>query len=618
MKAIRVLFRCQLDANCLTFFAAFGAVLLQEYTEAAALAFLFSISEWLEFRATARARNALSHVVNLRPERANLINSDTNRSVMVPAASVAVGSMVSVRTGDKIPCDGVVVEGTSIVDESSLTGESRPVRKSTNDIVSGGTINVGMTHLVVKTTTTVENSAVARLIRLVEEAQTNRSPTETMIDGFAKRYTPIIVLIAISMCSFPWFFGREVGLTWTKHGLILIVVACPCALIISTPVTYVAGLAASAQNGVIVKGGAHLESLAQVKAIAFDKTGTLTQGRFTVVHLDNLSEKISRETLLEYIVEAEAASSHPIAAALVLAARREGISMDKKTMSKNHTLLEGEGVVVTVNEKKVHVGNKRLFERLGLLSQLSEDVLKQIEEWASSGTVGFISVEEFGIVGAYCVADSVRSEAKHVVDQIQKLGIDVMMLTGDSESSAIDVGEKVGLKPEQILSSLLPKEKLDFIVSMKEIRSTNSHSSITSLQQRELILMCGDGVNDAPALAIADVGVAMGAGAALSMETSDITLMDSDLKKLYDLLKLGKRVRRTIIENILFSLMSKFVVVIFIFLGKATFWAAIGSDVGAMLIVTMNGMKLLPKPNKKVNFVNQRESCAESTEEGCP
>jgi len=525
--------------------------------------------------------------------------------------------MVFVRTGDKIPCDGVVVEGTSILDESSLTGESRPVRKSTHDNVSGGTINVGMTHLVVKTTATVENSAVARLIRLVEEAQTNRSQTETMIDEFAKRYTPIIVLIAISMCTIPWFFGKETGMTWTNNGLILIVVACPCALIISTPVTYVAGLAASAQNGVIVKGGAHLESLAQVKTIAFDKTGTLTQGRFIVVHLDKLSENISRETLLEYIVEAETPSSHPIAAALLSAVRREGISVQNKTMSKNHTLLEGEGVVVTVNEKNVHVGNRRLFERLGLLSQLSDKILKQTEEWASSGTVGFVSVEGLGIVGAYCVADSVRSEAKHVVDQILALGINVRMLTGDSESSAFGIGEQVGLKPEQISSCLLPKEKLDLVMSMKENVNSKPISFINPFKQRELVLMCGDGVNDAPALAIADVGVAMGAGAALSMETSDITLMDSNLNKLYDLLNLGKRVKRTIMENIVFSVVAKSVVVVFTLLGKATLWMAIASDVGAMLIVTLNGMKILPKRSKTVNFAKQREGRAENIEEGC-
>jgi Cd2+/Zn2+-exporting ATPase len=241
------------------FTAAAGALALQDFTEAGAVAFLFSISEWLEVRATTRARNALSDIVHLRPDKANLIHPFTKEVMLVPASAVPVGALVFVRTGDKIPCDGVVMEGNSTVDESSLTGESRPVRKGPHDVVSGGTINSGNTQLVVRTTSTADNSAVARLIRLVEEAQANRSPTEKLVDEFAKRYTPIVILAAILMCSIPWAFGHEIGRQWARNGLVLIVVACPCALIISTPVTYVAALAATAQRGVLIKGGAHLE-----------------------------------------------------------------------------------------------------------------------------------------------------------------------------------------------------------------------------------------------------------------------------------------------------------------------------------------------------------------------
>lgn len=367
-----------------------------------------------------------------------------------------------------------------------------------------------MTQLVVKTTATVDNSSVARLIRLVEEAQANRSQTETMIEEIVKRYTPLVLLIAISMCTIPWSFGKETGLFWTKNGLITIVIACPCALIISTPVTYVAGLAACAQNGLIVKGGAYLEALAQVKNIAFDKTGTLTQGRFAVIHLDLLSEKISRKTLLEYIAVAETSSSHPIATALVAAARNEGVTIDKDLKSENHTLLEGEGVMVTVNGKKVHVGNVRLFERLGLISSVSDETVMRTEQWASYGTVGYISVEEIGIVGVYCVADSVRPEAKDTIDEIKKLGIGVVMLTGDARSSALGIGKQIGISAESVVSELLPKEKLDFIADIKG--GEKSGSILNPCKRRQLVLMCGDGVNDAPALATADVGVAMGEG----------------------------------------------------------------------------------------------------------
>ena len=259
MKAISTLRRLQFDTNCMMLFATAGAICLQEYTEAAAVAFLFSLSEWLESLSTSRARNALSSIAKLRPERARIRDKTSNSFYIVPASSVAIGSIVSVPTGDKVPCDGVVIDGISTMDESSLTGESRPVKKSIGDTVSGGTINSGRSQLLVKTTSLADDSAVARLIALVENAQINRSPTEMMIDEVAKRYTPIVVLTALSMCTFPWLVSPEVGQAWTKIGLITIVIACPCALIISTPVTYVAGIAAAAQRGIVVKGGVHLE-----------------------------------------------------------------------------------------------------------------------------------------------------------------------------------------------------------------------------------------------------------------------------------------------------------------------------------------------------------------------
>lgn len=564
-------------------FAALGAVALREYTEAAAVAFLFSISEWLETLATARARNALAEIVALRPERANLVDSRSTETatIMVPASSVQVGAIVSVRTGDKIPCDGIVIEGQSIVDESSLTGESVPVSKKPGDSVSGGTLNIGLTQLLVRTTATTENSAVSQLIQLVEEAQANRSPTERMIDEFAKRYTPLIVLIALSMCTIPWAWGPEVGKYWCKNGLITIVIACPCALIISTPVTYVAGLAATAQVGVIVKGGAHLETLGMVKHIAFDKTGTLTQGKFSVLHLELLSKHITRESLLRYIAIAESNFPHPIAMSLVQAARNEGVLLPKNVEASNHTILEGEGIRSTIDGKTIHIGNLRLFHRLDLVCTLSYEHSEMVNQWESLGTVGYVSVEGVGIVGAYCVADQVRPEAQDVISKIKKLGVDVTMLTGDTEKSALAVGLKVGLSPESIKSQLYPEEKLHIVERLRQDVFMENSKMCT---RRKCVLMCGDGVNDAPALATADIGVAMAGGAALSLETSDVTLMDSNLDKLYYCLTMGKKVNRTVLENIIFSFVSKMVVLVFTFRGQASLWAAIGSDIGAMLI----------------------------------
>lgn len=604
MKAFRTMRRFQFDANCMMLFAALGAVALQEFTEAAAVTFLFSISEALESRATARARNALSAIVSLRPDRANLINPITKETVIVPAAAVGVGAIVSVRTGDKIPCDGVVIEGYSTVDESSLTGESRPVRKGPKDVVSGGTINSGTTQLLVKTTATVDNSAVARLIRLVEEAQANRSDTEKIVDAFAKRYTPLVVLTALCMCTIPWAWGNEVGKEWTYIGLITIVVACPCALIISTPVTYVAGLAATAQKGVIIKGGAHLEALGRVERICFDKTGTLTEGKFALLHLKTIEGRRTRKEVLECLALMEAPSSHPLAAALVNAASNEGVSLPKDVSVLNHSILNGEGVTASVDGLQVYVGNTRLFQRLGLYETLPDKDKATVEEWAmAAGTVGFISIEGDGIVGCYSVADAVRQESSSVVRSLRNLKIDVNMLTGDGKDAALAIGSQVGLPAENIFSELLPEDKLDLVARMKE--EAIQRKSLFGLKRktRSNVLMCGDGVNDAPALALADVGVAMGAGAALAMETSDITLMDSNLDKLLFSIRTGKRVLRTIMENVIFSLVAKAVVMGFTFAGKSSLWAAIATDVGAMLIVTLNGMKLLPS-NKKINMMS--------------
>jgi len=594
-KALRTLRRCHFDVNCMMLFAVLGALPLQEYTESAAVCFLFSISEALESRATARARNALSAIVCLRPEHANVINPYTKAIVVLPASVVAVGSLVSVRTGDKIPCDGVVVEGKSHVDESTLTGESRPISKSKGSMVSGGTINCGSTQLVVKTTATSDSSAVSRLIRLVEEAQSNRSETEKMVDTFAKIYTPFVVLAAFCMCTIPWAFGTDAGLFWSKNALVTIVIACPCALIISTPVTYVAGLTAAAQRGVIVKGGQHLESLGRTKAIAFDKTGTLSEGIFQLLEFREIGDR-SRREVLEYLALMEAPASHPLSEAIVKGAVNEGVSVPKHMDLKDHTLLPGEGIKAVVNGKVVHVGNKKLFQRIGLYDKLPIEHAALVNEWANNGvTTGFISIAGEGIVGSYCVADKIRAESKDVLQDLKKLGIEITMLTGDQRQAALGIANQIGIDHDFVKSELLPEDKLSAIEN--EIDASRERDRCW--RANRAVMMVGDGVNDAPALALADVSVAMGEGAALAMETSDVTLMDSDLRKLYYIIHMGKRVIRTIAVNIVFSLLVKGVVGGFMLAGRGSLWAAIASDVGAMLIVTLNGMRLLPSSKKK-------------------
>ena len=611
-KAWRTLRRCQFDANCMMVVAAMGALALGEFDEAASVAFLFAVSEYLEAKATFRARKALGAIVSLRPDHANVLHPVTNEVVVVPAEQVPIGSLIRVRTGDKIAADGIVMDGTTTVDESSLTGEAVPVMKRKDDTVSGGAINIGDSPLLVRTTSSVEDSAVSRLVRLVEEAQSNRSPTEKLVDSFAKTYTPFVLTMAFAMCTVPWFFSTELGRYWTLNGLIIIVIACPCALTISTPVTYAAGLAATAQRGVIVKGGASLEALGSVDKVIFDKTGTLTKAKFVISKLEVVGNAISRHDMLRLLALIESPSSHPLSTTLIAAARKEGATVPKDMVMKNHTVLKGEGVMADIDGTHVYAGNQRLFRRIGMYDSLPVAYQSTLQSWESlGGTIGFLGTDTAGIVGAFCVTDATREESREVVTQLRSAGIEVLMLTGDSHAAAKAVARQVGIADDQVHSQLLPDDKLHFIGSKLD----PARKRCAACRRRSLVMMVGDGINDAPALAVSDVGVAMGEGASLAMEMADITLMDCNLAKLVYTLKMGTRVVMTIQENLLISIVAKILVVGLTFAGKMTLLAAIASDVGIMLIVTLNGLKLLPKPNEGVT---KRTGISSPAYEGLP
>ncbi|KAL3935253.1 MAG: hypothetical protein SGBAC_009192 [Bacillariaceae sp.] len=590
-KAFRTLRRCQFDANCMMTTAAIGAICLQQYDEAASVAFLFSISELLERRASRKACEALKDICDLKPEYANVIHPETKELVVVPADQVVLGSLISVKTGDKIATDGVIVEGHSLVDESSLTGESIPMPKSIGDNVKGGTINIGKTQLVIRTNATVEDSAVSRLIQLVEDAQSNRSETEKLIDSFARTYTPTVMIIAVLMVIVPLLIGSDNSRQWMLNGLIIIVIACPCSLTISTPVTYAAGLAATAQKGIVVKGGAKLEAMGSVEKVVFDKTGTLTSGVFSLVHFDVCSRTKTRRELLALLALIEGRSSHPVAACLVQAAKDESAAIPHDWILSDHTLLKGEGVSANVSGTTVFVGNQRLFARLDLLESLSENQRDKTDSWARTGSmIGFIGTKEEGIVGAFCVKDTIREEAKRVVQDLHDAGIESMLCTGDSNAVAKAVGYEIGIAPECIRSQMLPEEKYQYVESLK---NPPSKRGCAFWQKQQYVLFCGDGVNDAPALATADIGCALGEGAAMAMVTSDITLMDSNLAKITETIAIGKKVQKTIKENIILSLLGKLVVVALTFSGRMSLLLAVASDVGIMLVVTLNGMKIL-------------------------
>mmetsp|Transcript_26874 Transcript_26874/g.63133 ORF Transcript_26874/g.63133 Transcript_26874/m.63133 type:complete len:1266 (+) Transcript_26874:148-3945(+) len=592
LKAYRTLRRWQFDANCMMVTAAFGALILGENDEAASVSFLFAVSEFLEGRASRKAREALSEICALRPDHANVIHPISNEIIVVPADQVPLGSLISVRTGDKIAADGIVVEGSTSIDESSLTGESIPVQKKKGDKVSGGTINTGQTQLVIRTTTTVEDSAVSRLIRLVEEAQSNRSPTEMMVDTFARSYTPSIMFIAIIMCTVPWYFGIDIGRQWALNGLIIVVIACPCALTISTPVTYAAGLAATAKRGIIIKGGAILEAIGSVDRIVFDKTGTLTEGKFSVTHINVIGTSKTRREMLELLSLMQERASHPIASSLVQAAKNEGVTVPRQMAVTNHQILKGEGITANIDGRlQVFVGNQRLFNRLGMLESLTSSNKILVNEWKENGgTTGFIGSREDGIIGMFCVKDSVRGEARQALHELKEAGIDAYMCTGDGQSTAQAVAEEVGILGHRVNSGLLPEQKLKFVEGLKRPEPRR----LALCRRNHYVLFCGDGVNDAPALAAVDIGVSMGEGAAMALEMSDVTLMDSRLTKLPYVIQMGRRVLRTVKENIAISFVAKCTVVVLTFLGRMTLLYAIASDVGVMLLVTLNGMKLLP------------------------
>lgn len=587
MKAWVTARRFQFDVNCMMVFAAFGALALGEFDEAASIAFIFAISECLESRASNKARTALNEIISLRPEYATIVDQESGGIRIVPALNIPVGCIVSVRTGDKVPADGVVIEGTSSVDESSLTGEARMVPKIAGDVVLGGSINIGAQQMVVRTTSTVGDSTVSRLVQLVEEAQANSSETEKIVDAFARKYTPAVLVVAFLICTVPWFFGVDTGREWMLKGLIFIVISCPCALTISTPVTYSAGLAAAAKRGIIIKGGGKLEALGNVNTVLFDKTGTLTTGRFTLRHLDVVGDLKSRKEILELLTIIEDPSSHPLSACLVSAAKEEGFVPSDFSLS-DHTTIEGEGVSAYVNEEIVYVGNERLFKRLGYT--ISPQCIASAKQWSDDGgTVGYIGTER-SIVCMFCVKDTVREEAFDVINSLYRSGIEITMLTGDDDGAAQAVGKEIGLSSANIKSQLLPEDKLHYVSGLK---GSSAHSYPSLCGKKKLILFIGDGVNDAPALAIADVGVAIGDGASLVMEMSDVTLMDSNLSKLVFSIRLGAKVISTVKQNIAFTMLVNSIAVIATLLGHMTLLMAIVTDVGTMLLVTLNGMKLL-------------------------
>jgi len=609
-----------LDINCLMIIAASGACAIGDFSEAAAVVFLFGLSEWLEDMATAKARNALSALLNMKPESATFARTGET----VPVERVAIGNVLAVKVGEKVPVDGVVFDGASSVDESALTGESAPVEKKKGAKVSAGSINIGGGYMEVECTAMSSDSAVARMVKLIEEANSNRSPTEKRVELFAKTYTPVVVIGAVLLATVPWIFmEKEKAIEYVYTALVLLVVSCPCALVISTPVTYVSTLSAAATHSILIRGGEHLETLGRISAIGLDKTGTLTEGRFAVRKvLGPFSGKgVPQDTaqLMGMMAAVEQKSTHPVAAALVRQARSDGADLSLK--AENMVDTAGIGVEAVVNGVRVQVGSRRLANQMGwglgegiqngaksCLGPLASffgqspaaaketliQIDKQVAEMEESGqTVVYLGIAG-NLAAVFGIADAPRPEAAQAVVDLKKLGVVTAMLTGDRKPTALAIAKQLGITT--VKAELLPEDKVTAVAQLKEeFRSKGCFSS-----KEGQVGMVGDGINDAAALAASSVGIAMGAaGTQVAMENAHVVLMDSDLSKLVLSVKLGRYAVRKIFQNITFAMVSKVVMVGITLGGFASLWGAILADLGAMLIVTINASMVLGMSKKK-------------------
>lgn len=558
-----------LDINVLMVVAVIGALFLREWTEAASVVFLFALAQLLETRAMERARGAIRALMELAPAEA-IVRRNGN-DVRIPVDDVAVGDVVVVRPGDKIPLDGRVASGESHVNQAPVTGESLPVYKGPGDEVFAGTIN-GRSALEVEVTRLRGDSTIARIIHLVERAQSQRAPSQAFVDRFARVYTPIVLALAVLIAVLPPLVLDGEWSTWFYRALVLLVISCPCALVISTPVSIVSALAAAARKGVLIKGGARLEELARVRCVAFDKTGTLTRGRlhvFDVVGFDG----VPREDVLAVAAAVESRSEHPIGQAIVQRAIAEGIPVGTAARFEAHP---GSGAEAIVDGVPVLIGNARLLRDKGIDTSRVEETIATI----TGDTRSAVFVVRDGVlIGAIGVGDQAREAARESLELLRGQGIErIAMLTGDHASAAASLGRALGI--DDVRAELLPGDKA---AAVKELR-----------EKYGALAMVGDGVNDAPALATADVGIAMGAaGSAAALETADVALMADELPKISYAVRLSRATARNIRVNIGFSLALKAAFLVLAIAGAATLWMAVAADMGASLLVIANALRLL-------------------------
>lgn len=569
-----------LDMNALMTIAVVGAMALGEFAEGAMTILLFSIGEWLEGYSADRARRAVRALVALAPAEATRLVE--GREERAPVEALVVGDLLLVRPGERIPMDGVIREGHSAVDQAPITGESLPVDKGPGAEVYAGSIN-GAGALTVQVSRLSQDNTLSRILRLVEEAQGQRAPTQRFVDRFARVYTPLVMAAALLVAVVPPLVGLGALREWLYRGLVLLVIACPCALVISTPVTIVSALARAARSGVLIKGGRHLESLAAVRAIAFDKTGTLTEGRVQIVggacalHAQADENCLLCRDMLAKAAAVEERSEHLLARAVVAHADAQGLR-GHYPPSEEVTAYPGQGVVGAVEGHEIAIGSHSFGHEA--CQGLDDPLCRQIVAAEEQGYTVLVARDACCDQRCFwAVADALRPEAPRAVAALRQLGLrQVAILTGDNRQVAERVAEAIG--SDQTHAGLLPQKKL---------------ALIEALQARwGAVAMVGDGINDAPALARASVGIAMGgAGADAALETADVTLMGDDLMRLPYAIALSQRAMRVVRANIAFALGLKAIFMLLAVLGLSTLWMAVLADTGAALLVTLNGLRLL-------------------------
>jgi Cd2+/Zn2+-exporting ATPase len=574
-KALRSLKTFSLDMNVLMTVAVIGAVAIGEHAEGAAVAFLFSLSELLESWSVGRARRAIQALLQLAPDTALVRRNGNVREVS--ASEVAVGETIFVKSGQKVPLDGTILKGSSAIDQAPITGESMPVEKKEGDTVYAGTIN-GEGSLEIQTTRAAGDTTLSRIIKMVEEAQQQKAPAQRFVDVFAKYYTPAVMVLALLVGLVPPLLFNAVWMDWIYRALVLLVIACPCALVISTPVSVVSGLTAMARRGVLIKGGAYLEALGSLRALAVDKTGTITEGKPRVLNVIAFDGAPAVD-ILRIAAAIDAHSIHPLAQAVVRHAEESKVTFHP---AENYQAKTGRGAEATIAEHAYFVGNHRLAHELGVCSEKLETILAEIEADAKSVVVVGHRPHancKGEVLGILVVGDAIRPNAAEAIRLLHHTGIrKVVMLSGDNTRTANAIAKQAGIDEAQ--GDLLPEQKIE------QVRKLAANFGSVG--------MIGDGVNDAPALAAANVGIAMGAaGTDTAIETADVALMRDDLLMVSEAIRLGRRTLGVIRFNIAFAVGIKAIFLVLALLGHTSLWLAVLADTGATILVIFNALRLL-------------------------